>query len=237
MFAKILHIFLSSTLKKYFFLFLHKKMNLESAREKRTPPTIIETPAINIEDEYDAIDNEVVLRPNRLNANEKVMLSNVVNKRLVLDSPYYTQRPASENDIFTISSPPKERPILASVSSTSEVDRCFSATPEVPSISFAKLPNNYLDTPTIEKFKKQEMTLAEIQAREIELRKSEVDFSMPRYYGKSDIILNSSNLSIASVASAASLARKHVEKSKRLKQLRAHIPPLMIHKDKNEKEK
>lgn len=163
------------------------------------------------------------------------MLSSVVNKRLQLDSPYFTQRPASENDIFTISTPP--RPTLPSVSSTSDVNR-FSMTPEVPSIAFVHLPKNYLDTPTVEKFKKQELTLAELQARQDEMRKSEIDFSMPRYYGKSDFILNSSNLSISSVVSATSLARKQVEKSKRLKQLRAHIPPLtIIHKDKHEKEK
>lgn len=207
-------------------------------KDKRTPPTIIETPAFSEEDE---IDNEVVLRPNRLKPmsvtsnEEATMLSNVVNKRLQLDSPYFIQRPASENDIFTISSP-KERPTLQSVSSTSDVNR-ISMTPEVPSISFAKLPQNYLDTPTIEEFKKQGMTLAELKAKESELCNSAVDFSMPRYFGKSEMILNSSNLSIASVASAASLAKKHVA-SKRLKQLRTHIPPLTIHnKDKHEKEK
>lgn len=186
----------------------------------------------------DEIDDEVVLRPSRITAvtsNEEAMLSNVVNKRLQLDSPYFTQRPASENDIFTISSP-KERPALPSVSSTTDVNR-FSMTPEVPSITFAHLPKNYLDTPAIDKFKKQEMTLAELQARESELRKSEADFSMPRYYGHSEIVLNNSNLSIASLASVSSLAKKHVERSKRLKQLRAHIPPLMIHKDKHEKDK
>lgn len=233
------------------FLFFDTKILLspslsDDIRDKRTPPTIIETPAINDDDDddddendmEDEIDSEVVLRPNRLNtavtSNEQAMLSGVVNKRLQLDSPYFTQRPASENDIFTISTPP--RSTLPSVSSTSDVNR-FSMTPEVPSIAFVHLPKNYLDTPTIEKFKKQELTLAELQARENEVRKSEIDFSMPRYYGKSDVILNSSNLSISSVVSATSLARKQVEKSKRLKQLRAHIPPLTIHKDKHEKEK
>lgn len=165
------------------------------------------------------------------------MLANVVNKRLQLDSPYFISRPASENDIFTISKLAKDRP-MQSVSSTSDVNR-FSMTPEVPSISFSNLPKNYLDTPTIEKFKKQEMTLTELQAREAELHlNEEFDLAMPRYYGKSDIILNSSNLSISSVASASSIAKKYVEKSKRLKALRAHIPPLSIHgKDKHEKEK
>lgn len=163
------------------------------------------------------------------------MLANVVNKRLQLDSPFFISRPASENDIFTIS---RDRPVLQSVSSTSDVNR-FSMTPEVPSISFANLPKNYLDTPSVEKFKKQEMTLTELQQKEAELHRNEsFDFSMPRYYGKSDIILNSSNLSISSVASASSIAKKYVEKSRRLKALRAHIPPLSIHtKDKQEKEK
>lgn len=212
---------------------------LDDVRDKLTPPKIIETPALN-EKIGDETDSKIVLRPNRLKStasttNDEAIFSNVVNKRLQLDLPYFTARPASENDIFTIS---KDQPILQSVSSTSDVIR-FSMTPEVPSISFAQLPKNYLDTPAIEKFKKQEMTLTELQAKEAELHRNEsFDFSMPRYYGKSDIILNSSNLSISSVASASSIAKKYVEKSKRLKALRAHIPPLSINgKEKAEKEK
>ena len=114
-------------------------------------------------------------------------------------------------------------------------------TPEVPSITFAHLPKNYLETPTIDKYRKEAPSLLEIQTAEI--RNSMTDFSMPRYYGKSDLILNrsfeavGSNTSIASTGSTSSYGKK-VEKSKRLKHLRTHLPPLTIHtKDKGEKEK
>jgi hypothetical protein len=213
-----------------------------------TPPKIIETPAIQEEedDEIDEADSEVVLRPNRLemmNATTTVKLSTEdvwptkpINKRLQLDAPYFIQRPASENDISIIASPKQ------SVASTSDSDFRFSNTPEVPSISFAHLPKNYLDTPSVEKFKKHEPTLLEIQTAEIQ--KSQIDFSMPRYYGKSDIILNritfdavgsGSNSSIASAVSVSMNTKKLTDKSKRLKNIRSHLPPLMIHKDKSDK--
>lgn len=160
-----------------------------------------------------------------------------MNKNLKnLDAPYYAHRPASENDIFTISTPTK-----TNVSSTSDVNR-FSMTPEVPSIAFAHLPKNYLETPTIDKYKKEAPSLLEIQTAEI--RKSMIDFSMPRYYGKSDLILNrsfdavGSSTSITSTGSSTSHNSKKQEKSKRLMNLRTNLPPLTIHsKDKSEKEK
>ncbi|KAG5676450.1 hypothetical protein PVAND_006286 [Polypedilum vanderplanki] len=221
-------------------------------RATSIPPKIIETPAISEENE-DEIDTEVVLRPKQLErmkttettSSEEVWPTNPVNKRLQLDAPYFTQRPASENDIFTITTQKQERPTLPSVSSTSDVNFRFSMTPEVPSISFANLPKNYLDTPSIDKFKKQEPTLQEIQTAEIQ--KALIDFSMPRYYRKSDLIFNqrsfdavgSSNTSIASAGSSSSSSNQHkkgtFEKNKRLKQFRAHLPPLMIHKDKGDK--
>lgn len=220
-----------------------------------TPPKIVETPAIHeVNEDDDEVDKyqEVVLRPKQLAStgtiNDDVWSTKPVNKRLQLDAPYFIQRPASENDIFTISSKhnQQDRPTLQSMSSTTDVNVRFSMTPEVPSISFATLPKNYLDTPTIDKFKKQEPTLQEIQTAEIQ--KSLVDFSMPRYYGKSDLILSrgavsfetvgiGSNSSIASVGSASSNTKKQLDKNKRLKQFRAHLPPLQIHKDKSEKEK
>lgn len=213
-----------------------------------TPPRIIETPAIDEESGEDE-DDEVILRPRQLQpvpSSEQIWPGKLVNKNLKnLDAPYFTQRPASENDIFTISTPSKNdgRP---NVSSTSDVNR-FSMTPEVPSIAFAHLPKNYAETPTVEKYKKEGPSLLEIQTAEI--RNSMSDFSMPRYYGrydgKSDMILNrsfeavGSTTSIASGASSSSLqTRKHNDKSKRLKNFRTHLPPLTIHsKDKNEKEK
>lgn len=219
----------------------------DKSKNKRvlaTPPRIIETPAIN-EEEEDEVD-EVILRPRQLQlatSSEDVWPAKLVNKNLKnlhLDAPYFTQRPASENDIATIFTP-TAKPI---VSSSTEVNR-FSMTPEVPKISFAHLPKNYLETPTIDKYKKEAPSLLEIQTSEI--RMSMIDFTMPRYYGKSDMILNrsfdavGSTSSIASAGSSSSstqVARKHQEKSKRLKNFRTHLPPLMIHsKEKPEKEK
>jgi hypothetical protein len=220
-----------------------------------TPPKIIETPAISEEKEEEETDARVVLRPKQLaqmktagmtttgaTSSEEVWPKQPVNKHLQLDAPYFIQRPASENDISKIATQKQERPTIPSVSSTSDVTFRFSMTPEVPSISFAHLPKNYLETPSIDKFKKQEPTLQEIQTAEIQ--KTMIDFSMPRYYGKSDLIFKSfdavggggggSNTSIASAGSGSS-ARKHAERGKRLKQFRAHLPPLMIHKDKSDK--
>lgn len=204
-----------------------------------TPPRIVETPAINEENEEEL--DGVILRPRPLmqaTSNEEIWPGKIVNKNLKnLDAPYSLHRPRSENDIFTISTPTKQ----VDVSSTNDVNR-FSMTPEVPSISFAHLPKNYLETPTIDKYRKEAPSLLEIQTAE--LRNSLIDFSMPRYYGKSDLILNrsfdavGSTSSVNSTGSSASTGKKHQEKSKRLKQIRAHLPPLTIHsKDKAEKEK
>lgn len=210
-----------------------------------TPPRIIETPAIEEESEEEDDANGVVLRPQTLRnvlSSEQLRQGKLVNKNLRnLDAPYFTQRPASDSDIFYISTPPKSGG-RANVGSTSDVNR-FSMTPEVPSISFAHLPKNYLETPTVEKYKKEGPSLLEIQTAEI--RNSMTDFSMPRYYGKSDMILNrsfeavGSTTSIGTGGSSTSLqAKKHQDKSKRLKNFRTHLPPLTIHsKDKAEKEK
>lgn len=226
------------------FLFLADKPS--SSRVKRvlgTPPRIIETPAIDEESESD--DGGVILRVGQLQqatSSEDIWPTKLVNKNLKnshLDAPYFTQRPASENDIFTISTPTKQDG-LPNVSSTVDVNR-FSMTPEVPSISFAHLPKSYQDTPTIDKYRKEAPSLLEIQTSEI--RRSMIDFSMPRYYGKSDMILNKSFEAVGSSSSINSVdssthPKKHHEKGKRLKNFRTHLPPLMIHsKDKPEKEK
>lgn len=168
-------------------------------------------------------------------------MGKLVNKNLRnLDTPYLSrEKSASENDISYISPEARSgsRP-----TSTTDVNR-FSMTPEVPSIAFAHLPKNYQETPTIEKYKKEAPSLLEIQTSEI--RNSMTDFSMPRYYGKSDMILNrsfeavGSTTSIGSDGASPSLqAKKHQDKSKRLKNFRTNLPPLTIHsKDKAEKEK
>lgn len=118
-------------------------------------------------------------------------------------------RPVSENDIFMITG-----------SST-----MISMTPEIPSISYSNLPKNYVDTPTIEKYK-ESVSLYSIQTSNME-RARNADFSMPRYFGRSDMVAQSvENLSTTKPARASP---KKVEKSKRLKLIRANLPPLSIH--------
>lgn len=133
----------------------------------------------------------------------------------VQSAPYLNYRPASENDIFTISTSFNQ----------------FSMTPEVPAISFSTLPKSYLDTPTIEKYR-ESVSLYSIQSAKIR----DGDLSMPRYFRKSDMIVNSTESLPSTVTSTSS---KRAEKSKRLKNIRSNLPPLMIiGKDKNrDKEK
>lgn len=182
----------------------------------------------------------VILRPHNLETassnNEILPEKNVINnfKHMHLDSPYKLYRPASMNDISTITTPKKSVNELG-VSSTVEINR-FSMTPEVPSISFNHLPKNYLDTPTIDKYKKEPPTLLEIQTAEI--RYSQIDFSMPRYYGKSDLFNLTRSFEVSVAGSTNSIAssdggrnhhrRQEAAKNKRLKNLRAHLPPLTI---------
>lgn len=130
------------------------------------------------------------------------------NKQLrnVKSLPYFSFRPASENDIFTIAG-------------TSQI----SMTPEIPSISYSALPKNYEHTPTIDKYK-EAVSLYNIQTAEIE-RAKQFDFSMPRYFGKSDIIAQS----VDNLPQGNKSPPKKLEMSKRLKLLRTALPPLSIH--------
>lgn len=132
--------------------------------------------------------------------------------RAIQSLPYFSVRPASETDIFTIAG-----------------SSMISMTPEIPTISMTTLPKSYADTPTIEKYK-ESVSLYSIQTSNME-RARDTDFSMPRYYGRSEMIAQSvENLSttVKSVAVRATAAKKS-EKSKRLKLLRANLPPLSIH--------
>lgn len=131
----------------------------------------------------------------------------ILNKRLrsVQSVPYFSFRVASENDIFTIAG-----------SSMTQI----SMTPEIPSISYSTLPKNYEDTPTIEKYK-EAISLYSIQTSNTE-RVKDMDYTMPRYFGKSDLIAQSAD-------NLAKHGPKRIEKSKRLKMLRANLPPLAIH--------
>lgn len=173
-----------------------------------------------VDDEHD----EIILRPNP-NDDVQVFRSPPQNKRLrnVKSVPYFSFRPASENDIFTISG------------NNSHSFGQISMTPEIPSISYSTLPKNYEETPTIEKYK-ESVSLYSIQTAN-SVRDSEFDFSMPRYFGKSDIIAAQSadNLTSPKNSGQSRPQAKRVEKSKRLKLLRTSLPPLTIHlgKDRN----
>lgn len=138
-----------------------------------------------------------------------------MNKRLrnVQSVPYFPFRPASENDIFSISGGSMNQ---------------ISMTPEIPSISYSTLPKNYEDTPTIEKYK-ESISLYSIQtANSAKI----MDFSMPRYFRKAEMIAHSAdNLRPKSMTDwkPVTNSTKNVEKSKRLKLLRTNLPPLSIH--------
>lgn len=178
--------------------------------------------------------NELILRPIPVNAKQKPSTSGyrlgedrddteeeettdhvsiktpILNKRLrtIQSLPYFSFRPASETDIFTIAG-----------------SSMISMTPEIPSISYTTLPKNYEDTPNIDKYK-ESVSLYSIQTTNKE-RARDLDFSMPRYYGKGDMIAQSvDNLS---TTKPARTSPKKAEKSKRLKLLRANLPPLSIH--------
>lgn len=106
-------------------------------------------------------------------------------------------------------------------------------TPEVPAISFTNLPKNYLETPTVEKYR-ESVSLYSIQTA---VNSAKQDYSMPRYYRKSDLILNipdRSNTRLdestlnSSTTSVASNPVKQIEKSKRLKNIRNALPPLNL---------
>uniref|UniRef100_U5EPF9 Protein aael aael006235 aedes aegypti n=1 Tax=Corethrella appendiculata TaxID=1370023 RepID=U5EPF9_9DIPT len=183
---------------------------------------------------------EVILRPKHLSSvssfddnNNKQNDNNeppkIINKNLmnVQQIPYFSFHSASENDIFTISS--------------STYQQQLSLTPEVPSISYSNLPKNYIETPTVEKYR-ESVSLYSIQTAGIQ---NDNDYSMPRYYRKSELYQQRSaemlpqppsnsnstkKLDFDLTASTQSIVTtpKHVEKSKRLKKLRSALPPLHI---------
>nr|XP_029734294.1 uncharacterized protein LOC115269611 [Aedes albopictus] len=175
-------------------------------------------------------DDEVVLRPPRSMIEASASFSgstSLINNKnishLQAEQPYFSTRPASENDIFTISSASNYNAI--------------SMTPEVPAISYSNLPKNYLETPTVEKYR-ESVSLNSIQTAGILSAKE--DLSMPRYYGKSDLIMNSashsksnrnlsdSNMAGSSTPVSSTSSVRQVEKSKRLKNIRTALPPLNL---------
>lgn len=128
-----------------------------------------------------------------------------INKYLQIEAPYFSFRHASENDLFAMSQP---------------VDPSrFSATPEVPSVSYASLPKSYLETPVISEYRESK-SLYEIQTAGIK----DEDLSMPRYYTKSRLVGTQVTLS----NDAVNQTPKNIEKSRRLKNIRMNLPPLTI---------
>lgn len=148
----------------------------------------------------------------------------VVNKNLQLEAPYFSFRPASENDIFAITNP-----------NNTNVTR-ISQTPEVPSVSFNALPKNYLDTPCIGEYCESK-SLYEIQTAGINQQADLEKYSMPRYYSKSHLFTKHQNSSNESVKDGDHRTPKRIEKSRRLKNLRMQLPPLMIGLDKSKEGK
>lgn len=175
----------------------------------RPTPIIHKTSASTLSDRNDAGSSSDMIEGEQ-SSNDSTHKSPVLNKRLraIQSLPYFSFRPASETDIFTIAGSSR-----------------ISMTPEIPSISYTTLPKNYEDTPTLEKYK-ESTSLYSIQTSNME-RARDFDFSMPRYFGKSDMIAKS----VDDLATHKPLTTppKKPEKSKRLKLLRANLPPLSIH--------
>ncbi|KAM8715402.1 hypothetical protein ACLKA7_002452 [Drosophila subpalustris] len=187
-------------------------------------------PIVEEEKEEDK-DEEVILRP-RLIDRHPHLLPNVgaAPKRTLRSAksvPHMHVRDASsETDIFAITGTGSQ----------------ISMTPEVPSISFSNLPKNYEDTPTIEKYRVSQ-SLYSIQNANA-ARASQDDYSMPRYFRRSNMLMTQSteilpgSTSLASISNSAAsssssskdeLRRPEQAKSKRLQMLRGNLPPLLIH--------
>lgn len=176
----------------------------------RPPPIIHKTSASTLSDRVDGGSSSSNTIDDQYSSNDATIKTPVLNKRLraIQSLPYFSFRPASETDIFTIAGSSR-----------------ISMTPELPSISYTTLPKNYEDTPTLEKYK-ESTSLYSIQTSNME-RARDFDFSMPRYFGKGDMIAKS--VDDLATHKPLSTPQKKPEKSKRLKMLRANLPPLSIH--------
>ncbi|KAH8305473.1 hypothetical protein KR018_009429, partial [Drosophila ironensis] len=183
---------------------------------------------------------EVVLRPRLIDRHPHLMPHasglSITPKRTLRTAksvPHmHVWSAASETDIFSIS---------GTVGTSSQI----SMTPEVPSISFSNLPKNYEDTPTIEKYRVSQ-SLYSIQTANA-ARATQDDYSMPRYFRRSAMLLTQSSEVLPGASSLASMSpsmasssaspgsskdeirRPEKEKSKRLQMLRGNLPPLLIH--------
>ncbi|XP_023303303.2 uncharacterized protein LOC111685283 isoform X1 [Lucilia cuprina] len=168
--------------------------------------------------------DEVILRPRLIDRHPHLLPSAALGTtpRKILRSaksvPHFNVRAAaSKTDIFSITGS----------------GNTISMTPEVPSISFSNLPKNYEDTPTIEKYRVSQSLYSIQTANEAKL--NSVDYSMPRYFRKSAMIsqsteiLASGNVTPSTTSSREDVRRPEKEKSKRLQMLRGALPPLLIH--------
>uniref|UniRef100_A0A182PJF1 Uncharacterized protein n=1 Tax=Anopheles epiroticus TaxID=199890 RepID=A0A182PJF1_9DIPT len=200
---------------------------------------------------------EVVLRPPR-NFSElslsKSIPSNKTISHLQADLPYLAIRPASENDIFTISSGGGGGGGGGGTGGSGGTGgvggstyNSISMTPEVPAISYSNLPKNYLETPVVEKYR-ESVSLYSIQTAGINRQSQTDDLSMPRYYGKSDLFVSGIDRANSRSADAVEMGRsddgsdsltfssgslakgrsRNVERSKRLMNLRTALPPLNL---------
>ncbi|KAH8281773.1 hypothetical protein KR054_002882, partial [Drosophila jambulina] len=192
------------------------------------------------EEEQDEALEEVVLRPRLIDRHPHLLANpsglTTTPKRILRSAksvPHMNVRSAaSETDIFSIS---------GTVTGSSQI----SMTPEVPSISFSNLPKNYEDTPTIEKYRVSQ-SLYSIQTANA-ARATQDDYSMPRYFRRSAMLMTQSSEVLPGASSLASMSpsmasssaspgsskdeirRPEKEKSKRLQRLRGNLPPLLIH--------
>uniref|UniRef100_A0A182R107 Uncharacterized protein n=1 Tax=Anopheles farauti TaxID=69004 RepID=A0A182R107_9DIPT len=215
-------------------------------------PAIVEEEVVGSDDQ--SHDAEVVLRPPR-NFSElslsKSIPSNKTISLLQAEMPYFSIRPASENDIFTISSGAGGGNGGGSGSGAGGTGgstyNSISMTPEVPAISYSNLPKNYLETPVVEKYR-ESVSLYSIQTAGINRQSQTDDLTMPRYYGKSDLFVSSIDRANSRSADAVEMGRsddgsgslslsssslakgrsRNVERSKRLMNLRTALPPLNL---------
>uniref|UniRef100_A0A1Y9IVR2 Uncharacterized protein n=2 Tax=Anopheles minimus TaxID=112268 RepID=A0A1Y9IVR2_9DIPT len=198
-------------------------------------------------------DSEVVLRPPR-NFSELSLSKSIPNNKTIsllqAEMPYFSIRPASENDIFTISSGAGGGSGGGSGGAGGAGGSTYnsiSMTPEVPAISYSNLPKNYLETPVIEKYR-ESVSLYSIQTAGINRQSQTDDLSMPRYYGKSDLFVSGIDRANSRSADAVEIDRsddgsgslslsssslskgrtRNVERSKRLMNLRTALPPLNL---------
>lgn len=151
-------------------------------------------------------NSEIVLRVKKYEKNEALPKTRHSMFRESINT-FNTRRPASENDIFTISS-----------------------TPDINPIAFTHMPKYYLETPTIEKYR-ESISLQSIQTASRENYDS-TDLSMPRYYRKSELFVPDISKSTSNIITKP----QNIEKSERLKNIRTQITPLNIH-SKNDKPK